>query len=170
MDLARNVLSKISIFGGLRPEALSLLLERAQPVRVEKDDVFFREGDPGGALYVLQSGRVNVLKSYVTPSGETKWIRIAEIKGGECFGEVSLLAVMPRSATVVAVEPCEALRLRYTDLHSLYEKNIEQFALLMMNLGREVARRLWKTDELLIDFAEPRSSLAVPVPGKREPR
>jgi CRP/FNR family transcriptional regulator, cyclic AMP receptor protein len=168
MDL--DLLHSISIFGGLRPETLSFLLERTQPVRVAKGDVFFHEGDPGGALYILRSGRADVLKGHVTESGKTEWIRIAELKAGDCFGEASLLAVMPRSATVAAAEDCDALRLRYTDLYALYTSNVEQFAMLIMNLGREVTRRLWKTDQLLLDFAEPRRSLAADAPGPRQPR
>jgi hypothetical protein len=76
---------------------------------------------------------------------------------------------MPRSATVAAAEDCDALRLEYTDLHALYAGNVEQFAMLIMNLGREVTRRLWKTDQLLLDFSEPRRSLAADAPEPRRP-
>jgi CRP-like cAMP-binding protein len=170
MDLERDLLRRISIFGGLRPETLSFLLERAQPVRVAKGDVFFHEGDPGGALYILRSGCADVLKGHITEPGKTEWIRITQLKTGDCFGEASLLAVMPRSATVAAAEDCDALRLQYTDLHALYAHNVEQFAMLIMNLGREVTRRLWRTDQLLLDFAESRRSLAADGPEPRRPR
>jgi len=160
MEVGRDLLPRISIFGGLRPETLSFLLDRAQTVKVAKGDVFFREGDPGGALYILESGRADVLKSHAGESRQSESVRIAELKAGECFGEVSLLAVMPRSATVAAAEDCVALRLRYTDLHALYEIDVAQFALLVMNLGREVARRLWNADQLLVDFAVPGQALA----------
>ncbi len=164
MDIGPQFLSRIGIFGGLQPETLSFLLKRARPVRVTKGDVFFHEGDPGGDLYILRSGRADVLKSHSTSAGKTEWIRIAGLEPGECFGEISLLAVMPRSATVAATEDCDALRLGATDLHALYEADLQQFAMLVMNLGREVARRLWNTDRLLLDFAEPRRSLAAQAP------
>jgi len=169
MDFGRHLLSRITIFGGLQPETLSFLLRRARAVRVAKGDVFFHEGDPGGALYILRSGRADVLKSHLAPSGETEWIRVAGLETGDCFGEISLLAVMPRSATVAATEDCDALRLGTTDLHALYETDVRQFAMLVMNLGREVARRLWNTDRLLLDFAEPRQSLAADAPRPKRP-
>jgi CRP-like cAMP-binding protein len=169
MNLDSNLLAGISIFGGLRPETVSFLLERTQPLRVAKGDVFFHEGDSASALYILLSGRADVLKSHVARSGETEWIRIAQLKAGEFFGEVSLLAVMPRGATVKATEDCDALRLRFTDLYALYTRSLEQFAILIMNLGREVSRRLWKTDQRLLDFAEPRRSPVADAPEPRRP-
>jgi CRP-like cAMP-binding protein len=167
MNIDPDALADISIFGGLRPETVSFVLERTEPLRVAKGNVFFHEGDSASALYILLRGRADVLKSHVTKSGETEWIRIAQMKAGEFFGEVSLLAVMPRGATVTAAEDCDALRLRFTDLYALYTRNVEQFAILIMNLGREVSRRLWKTDQQLLDFDEPRRSL---VADPSEPR
>jgi CRP-like cAMP-binding protein len=169
MDLRQDLLSRVSIFGGLRPETLSFLLARARPVRIPRGEAFFHEGDAGGDLYVLQTGRADVLKSHPIESGKVEWVRIAGLEAGDCFGEVSLLAVMPRSASVVAAEDCEALRLGNADLHALYQSDVEQFAMLVMNLGREVARRLWSIDRLLLDFAEPRRSLAVEAPAKKTP-
>jgi CRP/FNR family cyclic AMP-dependent transcriptional regulator len=151
-----NTLWAVSIFGGLNDETLSFLLGRAERVRVPKGQLFFREGDPGGTLYILQSGRAEVLKNRAGDATREP-MRLAEIPAGGCFGEVSLLAVMPRSATVAAAEDCDALQLRYTDLHALYQKDVGQFALLVLNLGREVARRLWKSNQLLVDFAELKS-------------
>ena len=154
MDADADPLSRISIFGGLRPDTLDFLMKRAERVSVAKGDVFFRQGEPGGALYVLRRGTAQVLKCSEAFAAKEKVVCVAEIKAGGCFGEVSLLAVMPRSATVAAGEDCEALRLRYSDLHALYAHDVAQFAMLIMNLGREVARRLWKADQMLLDFAE----------------
>ena len=152
---AADPLSRISIFGGLRAETLAFLLARAERVSVAQGEVFFHEGDPGGALYILERGCAEVVKNRAATSArKARVVRVAEIKSGGCFGEVSLLAVMPRSATVAAVDDCEALRLRYTDLHALYQHDVAEFAILMMNLGREVARRLWKADQMLLDFAD----------------
>ncbi len=156
MDAGAEPLSRISIFGGLRSDTLDFLLQRAEHVSVASGHVFFRQGEPGGALYVLTRGTAEVLKTSGNDAAQGKVVRVAEIEAGGCFGEVSLLAVMPRSATVAALDDCEALRLRYTDLHALYEHDVRQFALLIMNLGREVARRLWTADQMLLDFAEPR--------------
>ena len=54
-----------------------------------------------------------------------------------------------RSASVVAVESCNAIELSGASLFGLYEKDLEQFTLIQMNMGREVSRRLREADERL---------------------
>jgi len=56
---------------------------------------------------------------------------------------------MPRSASVKAIEDCSAIELRPDHLMRLFERDVEQFALIQMNMGREVCRRLRATDERL---------------------
>ena len=55
----------------------------------------------------------------------------------------------PRSASVLAVEDCTAIELSSANLYKVYERDIEQFALIQMNLGREVSRRLREADDRL---------------------
>jgi CRP-like cAMP-binding protein len=57
--------------------------------------------------------------------------------------------LFPRSASLRAVADCSAIELTPADLHRLYERDLEQFTLVQMNIGREVCRRLRSTDELL---------------------
>jgi CRP/FNR family cyclic AMP-dependent transcriptional regulator len=67
---------------------------------------------------------------------------------GDCFGEMALIDLNPRSASVVAVEDCIALEISHQALYVLYEHYLEQFTLIQMNL-REVSRRLRALDERL---------------------
>ena len=52
--------------------------------------------------------------------------------------------LLPRSASVRAVEDCTAIRLSAANLYQVYEQDLKQFALIQMNMGREVTRRLRK--------------------------
>jgi CRP-like cAMP-binding protein len=61
-------------------------------------DIICHEGDEGKSMYVIQSGKVEVIKK--RPEGELK-LRI--MTKGEIFGEIALFDHMPRSATVKAV-------------------------------------------------------------------
>jgi CRP-like cAMP-binding protein len=63
-----------------------------------------REGDLGSQMYIIQRGRVSVLKLV----GEQQ-IELAELRKGDFFGEMSLLEGLPRSATVRAIEPTSVL-------------------------------------------------------------
>jgi CRP/FNR family transcriptional regulator, cyclic AMP receptor protein len=55
----------------------------------------------------------------------------------------------PRSASVRAVEDCTAIRLSAANLYQIYQQDLKQFALIQMNMGREVTRRLRKPDNQL---------------------
>ena len=104
-------------------------------------------------MFVLESGRVAVLKSW-----KGRVFDLRHLKQGDCFGEMALMDLQPRSASVRALEDCTAIELRPDDLLRLFERDPEQFALIQMNMGREVCRRLRFTDELLF-----RAQMGVPV-------
>jgi CRP-like cAMP-binding protein len=77
---------------------------------------------------------------------------------GDCFGEMALIDMSPRSASVIALEDCSALRLTNADLHRVYQADLEQFALIQMNIARELSRRLRIANERLFGIErEPES-------------
>ncbi len=139
-----RLLQRMAIFGGIRDEILEFLLERSPIIRVPRDEFFFRESEQGHSMFVLEEGKVAVLKCW---QGGDCLLRILE--QGDCFGEMALLDLCPRSASVRAVEDCVAIELSAASLHELYEKDLEQFTMIEMNMGREVSRRLRESDERL---------------------
>jgi len=139
-----ELLQRMPIFGAIREDALHFLLEQARSVSVAADQFFFREGDQASGLYVLEVGRVAVLKGW-----KGKQFLLRYLGQGDCFGEMALMDLFPRSASVRAMENCTAIELTSDHLYRLFERDAEQFALIQMNMGREVSRRLRETDELL---------------------
>lgn len=143
------VLRRLSIFGALSTSALEFLSEQLESVHVAAGGTFFVEGELGDSVYVLEEGRAEVVKS-----GASQDLVLATLEPGACFGEIALLAICPRTATVRALSDCHALRLFNRVLFKLYERDLEQFTLVQMNLGREVARRLSDLDELVCEIAD----------------
>ena len=139
-----ELLQRMPIFGALRDDTLDFLLGRAQPVRMRADEYFFREGDPANGLFVLEAGDASVLKGW-----DGRPVLLRHLHAGDCFGEMALMDLQPRSASVRADEDCQALRLSTDDLYRLYAHDLEQFTLIQMNMGREVCRRLRAVDESL---------------------
>ena len=148
-----ELLQRMPIFGAIREDALMCVLEQAQTVVIRSQDYFFREGDEAGGMFVLESGSVAVLKGW-----KGRVFDLRHLVQGDCFGEMALMDLQPRSASVHALEDCTAIELRPDDLLRLFERDPEQFALIQMNMGREVCRRLRFTDELLF-----RAQMGVPV-------
>jgi CRP/FNR family cyclic AMP-dependent transcriptional regulator len=137
-----QLLQRMPIFGGVNADALSFLLERALSVDIPSGDHFFREGDSGTSAYVLESGRVSVVKDW---KGSDYHLR--DLEAGDCFGEVALFDFGNRSASVRALEDCVALELTARSLYALSNDHLQQFAIVYMNLGREIARRLRVADD-----------------------
>ena len=132
------------IFGALRDDALEVLLDGAPTVARSRGEFYFREGDSAQSMFVIEHGAVEVQKRW---DGDD-W-PLHPLRAGDCFGEMALMDFFPRSASVRAVEDCRAIEIAITALHRLAERDMEQFALIQMNIGREVCRRLRATDELL---------------------
>jgi CRP/FNR family cyclic AMP-dependent transcriptional regulator len=139
-----EMLERIPVFGGLREDSLRLLLEHAHDVKVQRGSWFFHEADTADSMFVLQRGRVSVIKGW-----QGRSVQLGTLASGDCFGEMALMDLMPRSASVRADDDCLAVEFNAGDLLVLFEHDVEQFALMQMNLAREVCRRLRATDELL---------------------
>jgi CRP/FNR family cyclic AMP-dependent transcriptional regulator len=68
----------------------------------QKGDLIFLEGDPGDATYLVQQGKVELIKRGSSGMFET----LAEVGPGQVFGELALLTNRPRAAGAHAVENC----------------------------------------------------------------
>ena len=143
-DASAQLIQATPIFGGLHPELLAPLLDRASRVKVAEGEFFFREGSRGTSVFVLETGRVSILRHW---DGRDHLLR--HLEKGDCFGEVALLDFGLRSASVHAAENCSAIELTARDLLELSKQSPEQFALIYMNLARELSRRLRIADDRL---------------------
>ncbi len=139
-----QLLQSMPIFGGINDEIVEFLLSKASMVSVSKGQFYFREGDPGHAMYVLEQGEVQVIKAW-----NDQKIVLRQLNSGDSFGEMALIDLYPRSASVLAIEDTQAIEITNELLYELYQQNLEQFALIQMNVGREISRRLRVADELV---------------------
>lgn len=144
-----EMLRRLAIFGALRVDSIELLLDQSTEKRVAAGDHFFREGDTGNAVYVLQSGRVEVVRDW---HGES--IDLGTLGPGDCFGEMALIDFQPRSASVRAIDDTCSIELPASSVRRLSQEDVEQYAILMMNLGREVSRRLRVADRRLFAMCQ----------------
>ena len=139
-----ELLQRMPIFGGIRSDILQFLLTLCPVVFVPANDFFFREHDQADSMFVLQTGKVAVVKSW----GEQEHV-ISILQEGDCFGEMAVMDHGQRSASVRAVEDCTAICIFAANLHRLYALDLKQFTLIQMNMGREVCRRLRDLDDRL---------------------
>lgn len=139
-----ELMKRTPVFSALRDDSLKFLLDFSRLVEVPAGGFFFREDDQASSMYILQSGSASVLKSY-----EGREMHLRTLKRGDCFGEMALMDMFPRSASVRADEDSAAIELSPRGLVRLYGRDVEQYTLVQINLGREVCRRLRDADERL---------------------
>ncbi len=142
-----EALQRMPIFGGIRRDMLEVLVNAAKITTVPGGQHFFRENDKADAMFVLEAGEVSVMKTW-----NGRQYEIGRLGPGDCFGEMALIDLFPRSASVLAVQDSSAITLSMNSVQWLYEKDLEQFALILMNIGRELSRRLRIADEHLFSF------------------
>ena len=71
---------------------------------------------------------------------------------GACFARWPLFGITRRTATVRALSPLRVLVLPWARIAELSRTRIETFAMMVMNLARDLCRRLQAADALLAEF------------------
>ena len=94
----------------------------------QKGDILFCEYEPGDTFYLIQSGRVEILK-IVDDMQKTLDI----LEPGEIFGEMAILEEAPRSATALALDKVVALEFNRENFEVLMQGN-PQIALKLLKL------------------------------------
>jgi CRP-like cAMP-binding protein len=124
-------LSRVSLFQGMKPEALRALSERTAVRSLAPGTVLMEQGGPPGALYAILRGRLQV---YLTdPNGKEV---VVDIRGpGQYVGEMALDG-SPRSASVKALEPGEVAEIPRAELAALLTQHPEVALHMIRNLIR----------------------------------
>lgn len=141
-------LRELGLLAGLDDEALRELGSTLATIDVRPGEAVFHEGDGGRDMYVLLEGEMEVLKR----SKRDREARVAVLGAGDWFGEMAILDVLPRSATVRAIAPSTLLRLTAQELDVLYRRDLKSYSLIVMNIAREMSRRLRVADGLLAEL------------------
>lgn len=147
-EIATSDLRNIGLFGALSDEVLVFLTGMLTVVKPTIGETIFREGDEANAMYVVLAGEMEVTKK----SRGAVDARVAVLGPGDWFGEMSIVDIQPRSATVRALAPGRLIRVSAADLDSLYRHDVRSYAIIVLNLARELSRRLRVADGILADL------------------
>src|SRR5258707_9195354 len=102
-----DVLKSVPFFQTLDDDERSAVAALMHDERIPASTTLFRESDPGGVLYIINQGKVEL--SVIGEDG--KKVTVDLLEAGEFFGEVSLLDGGGRTATAVAREDVQVFRL-----------------------------------------------------------
>ena len=101
-----DLLRRLPLFAQVERAKLKLLAFTSEKLRFETGQVLFRQGDVGDAAYVVLAGTADVLVSNGTSD-----IKVGVIEPSSIVGEIAILCDVPRTATVKATTPLEALQI-----------------------------------------------------------
>lgn len=134
-------LKKIPIFSDLQARELAAIGSIVKERAFAAGELIIREGSPGDSLFLVLSGRVEVIKDMDSPNP----IRLAEIGADEWFGEMALFDRQPRSASVVAAEDTQLLEVGRFE----FEEIMREFPAIAIHACQVFTRRLRELQEKL---------------------
>jgi CRP/FNR family cyclic AMP-dependent transcriptional regulator len=156
------VLKSVPLFASFPDEQLRALATLVTRRSAPRSSLIMAAGDATESLYVVISGRLKVMMG----DAEGKEVILAILGPGEIFGEMGLIDDSPRSASVIAIEPCELLSLSRRDFKKFMAENFDMAMAVMKGLVRrlrEADRKIGslalldvygRVARLLIDMAE----------------
>jgi CRP/FNR family cyclic AMP-dependent transcriptional regulator len=136
-------LRRCPLFDMLSNAELDVLAALSRPRRFAPGEVVFSQGDAGDALFVLESGDVEVTTR--APDGAAD-APLAVLQAPASFGEMSLVDREVRSATVRARTECVALQLTAENFTAFRKRSRDGFTLFLVNVARVLSGRLRETN------------------------
>ncbi len=141
----REFLKSVPLFSRLGEVSLDAILRLTRRKRFRKDEIIFHEKEMGDSLFVILHGRVKV----AIFGDDGKEVTLSVLSEGDFFGEMSVLDLEPRSATVIAEADCEVLSLQRDD----FLRSLEQDPGMSKSLIQVLADRLRKANHQISTLA-----------------
>lgn len=145
-----QILLQTKVFQGLTLDDLRLFDRYFQRIPFKENDVLIQEGQLRKALHVLLSGQVKVfLLRYIEGKTHNRLteVPLAELESGDCFGEFSLFDEKPASASVIASQAGELIRLTKPVFDSILETNDRIAKKIYHNFVQILISRMRKSDQ-----------------------
>ncbi len=142
-DSVEAALAKIHIFEGIAPAGLARIAAITREESHRLGEVIFREGENGGALYMILEGKIRISRE-VSGMGEEA---LAVLGPGDAFGEMALIDDFPRSADARVHERCRLLVLSKESLEDLLFLHKDLAYEILWNFVRTLSSRLRETND-----------------------
>jgi CRP/FNR family cyclic AMP-dependent transcriptional regulator len=140
-----TVLKSVPMFGTFPEDQLRALATMVTRRSASRGTAIMHEGDPTDSLYIVMSGRLKVMMG----EADGKEVILGIIGPGEFFGEMGLIDDSPRSASVIAIEPCELLAVSKRAFNKCLRENVA----LAMAVMRVLVQRLRAADRKIGSLA-----------------
>ncbi|MBI4655375.1 MAG: cyclic nucleotide-binding domain-containing protein [Elusimicrobia bacterium] len=140
-------LKNIYLFKDFTESQLSEISLAFKQSSIEKDEIIFREGDPGEVLFLISSGEVIIEKKMDDECREFK--QLAILSRGEFFGEMAMLESQPRFAQARAGRNTELYEINRPDFFNFIKEHPENGLAVFSKIMKVVSKRLQHTSSEL---------------------
>jgi CRP/FNR family transcriptional regulator/CRP/FNR family cyclic AMP-dependent transcriptional regulator len=145
-----RILLESEVFRGLTGDDLKIVSKHCQKVTLKEKDTLIQEGHPAGAFYIVVKGQLKVvLPQEIEGRREHRVsdVKLNVLKEGDCFGEYSIIDKMPASASVIATQAGELIKIAESDFNNILMTNDRVAKAVYYNILRMLIRRLRKREK-----------------------
>ena len=137
-----SFLYKYSLFDGLEQDQIDSILPLMPMEDYEAGVDIIVEGGRNDKIRFILEGHVAVVKGGII---------LSELDEGTVFGEMEVLDIEPVEATVKTMAPTKVLSLSIDSLGEIFESDLKTYSFILMNLARDLSRRLRRMDDIAAD-------------------
>ncbi|MCZ6828270.1 MAG: cyclic nucleotide-binding domain-containing protein [Gammaproteobacteria bacterium] len=142
-------LRELASFGGLSDSAILRLLDCGAIMPLTAGDVLYAAGSKPSAFHIILSGKISLFREY-----RGKSIHTRTYDPGEQVGFAAIIALHDHKGAAVVEEDAWILKISAGEFFKLYNSASEDFALLMINLARGMARTIDSLTRLIAVLQE----------------
>ncbi len=144
--ITKDFLSKIPIFKFLPEDDHASLTSLWKERTMKEGETLFRKGEPGSSMFVIEEGEMEIVLPVDPPVNE---VQLSVLREGEFFGELSLFADTPRTATARAKSGMKLVEMQRGDFITFMMERPS----VGISMLSELAKRLQMTNELISNLA-----------------
>lgn len=145
--LANEFLCKHSMFGGLQDEELLLIKGFLQEHTYPQNTTILQQGQSNNSVHFIIEGEVAIVRQSETNKKQSRII--TTLHKGDSFGEMELIDIQSCAASVISLTETHIITLSNKDLYQISLQNLKTYTMLILNLARDISRRLRSADEML---------------------
>lgn len=141
-----NILANVKLFKDFTMDELSTMAVQMKTRVAPVDSMICTEGEMGQDFFIIITGKVQILKK----DHQNKEHELSNLQPGDCFGEMSLIDLQPRSASVKAVEETKVASLSHEAFYKMQDEMLPVYSHILLNIAKEFSLRLRNMDSKYI--------------------
>jgi len=155
-DSLFNFLKNNPLFEGFSSRDLKIIEKIVHLRKFKKDEIIFKEDEPGTGMYIIKSGRIRITKYKHSDDSSGQEETITTLKKNDFFGELTLIEKtrFPRTASAISEGESQLIGFFKPDIFETIERNPRLGIKIILRISEIIATRLRTTTSILTEKKE----------------